>query len=246
MTFYDASGAVVASETLAPNGSYAITIGGLLAQSKTVNADDSYVLRNYASGVLTNAATTNADGSHDTHYYTSGTFNGAAYVSYDYAYDATNFRTLATYYDGSGAVVASETFASNGGYVITTPTGRTIAGGNTSSQLDGSAGNTVVRAGSVGDTLVGGPGDALYGGAGADTFAFHAGFGQETLYSFAATGTAHDSLQFDSNLFADWAHLLGATKQQGSDLLITLDVQDTLLLKSVALANFTSADARFV
>jgi Ca2+-binding RTX toxin-like protein len=99
---------------------------------------------------------------------------------------------------------------------------------------------------SLGDVLVGGAGDTLYGGAGADTFAFHAGFGNETLYSFAATGELHDTIQFDTSLFADWAHLLGATKQQGSDLLITFDAQDTLLLKGVSLANFTSVDARFV
>ena len=53
-------------------------------------------------------------------------------------------------------------------------------------------------------------------------------------------------LQFDSNIFADWAHLLGATTQQGSDLLITLDPADTITLKNVALANFTSANANFV
>ncbi|MEO7689918.1 MAG: hypothetical protein ABIS51_11590, partial [Sphingomonas sp.] len=64
----------------------------------------------------------------------------------------------------------------------------------------------------------------------------------------------HDVLQFDSNIFSDWAHLLGATQQQGSDLLIaldaadtiTLDVADTMTLENVALAHFTWADATFV
>jgi hypothetical protein len=46
-------------------------------------------------------------------------------------------------------------------------------------------------------------GDLLYGGTCADVFAFHPGFGNETITSFAATGTKHDVLLFDSSIFAD-------------------------------------------
>ena len=129
---------------------------------------------------------------------------------------------------------------------ITGSAGGTISGGAKPALLDGSAGNETVRAGSAGDILVGGPGDKLYGGAGADTFAFHPGFGQETLYAFTASGAKHDTVQFDKSVFADWAHLLGATRQVGGDLLITLDPADRLLLKNVSLASFTAADARFI
>jgi VCBS repeat-containing protein len=148
--------------------------------------------------------------------------------------------------DGHGGTSIATANLTTTLHVITGTAGGTISGSTKPALLDGSAGNETVNAGSVGDTLVGGPGDSLYGGAGADTFAFHAGFGQETLYSFTATGTKHDTLQFDTSLFADWAHLLGATKQQGSDLLITLNASDTLLVKNVAMSNFTSADAKFV
>ena len=85
----------------------------------------------------------------------------------------------------------------------------------------------------------------IVGVAGADTFAFHAGFGLETLNTFTAAGTAHDTLQIDKALFADWTHLLGATKQQGADLLITLDANHQLLPKNVTLTKFTSADLQF-
>jgi hypothetical protein len=95
-------------------------------------------------------------------------------------------------------------------------------------------------------TVTGAAGETLIGSAGADIFAFHAGFGKEVVDSFTASGTSHDVLQFDKGVFADWAHLLGATKQQGSDLLITLDAKDSLLLKNVSLASFTQADAHFV
>ena len=62
--------------------------------------------------------TWNPDGSvHDVHVYVAGTFDGVAYASYDNAYLA-GFRDLETFYDGSGNVVASETFASNGSYSI--------------------------------------------------------------------------------------------------------------------------------
>jgi VCBS repeat-containing protein len=123
----------------------------------------------------------------------------------------------------------------------------TLTGGTKKAQLDGGAGNDIITAGSAGDILIGGAGnDTLTGGAGIDTFLYHTGFGIDTINSFTATGTSHDLLQIDKNIFADWAHLLGATKQQGSDLLITLDPTDTITLKNVALANFASADAVFV
>ena len=63
--------------------------------------------------------TVNADSSYDVRYYTAGTFNGVAYASYDRAYTAANVLTVATYYNGSGNVVATETFTSNGGFTIT-------------------------------------------------------------------------------------------------------------------------------
>ena len=131
-------------------------------------------------------------------------------------------------------------------HTITGTAGGTISGGTRPALLDGSAGNETVRAGSAGDTLIGGPGDSLFGGSGADVFAFHAGFGRETVSAFTASGARHDTLQFDHSVFADFAHLLGATKQVGSDLLITLDPADSLLLKNVSLANFSASNARFV
>lgn len=115
------------------------------------------------------------------------------------------------------------------------------------SQIDGLAGNDTITAGSAGDTIIGGAGaDALTGAAGIDTFVYHSGFGKDTIASFTATGTSHDYIQIDKTLFADWTRLLGATKQVGSDLVITYDTSNTITLKNVALSNFTSADAIFV
>ncbi|WP_353230932.1 hypothetical protein [Novosphingobium sp.] len=118
--------------------------------------------------------------------------------------------------------------------------------GTTATVLDGSPGSRVVIANSAGDTLIGGAGDTLYGGAGADTFAFHAGFGLESVERFTASGASHDVIQFDHGVFADWAHVLGATMQQGADLTITLDPGDVITLKNVSLASFTEQNASFV
>jgi hypothetical protein len=59
-------------------------------------------------------------------------------------------------------------------------------------------------------------------------------------------GLGHDVLQFSKSTFADWAHLLGATRQQGSDLAITPDSGDVNTLRNAALAGLSHSDARFV
>jgi hypothetical protein len=95
------------------------------------------------------------------------------------------------------------------------------------------------------DTVKLGANDGIWAGAGSDLFAFAGATGHDVITGFVATGSNHDTLQFSSSAFADWAHLLAATRQQGSDLLITIDASDTVVLKNVALASFTSADAKF-
>ena len=117
---------------------------------------------------------------------------------------------------------------------------------NGAGNIINAANNDLITAVGTGETIKLGANDTITAGAGSDIFAIQSGFGHETINSFVATGTTHDTLQVSSSIFADWAHLLGATKQQGTDLLITLDANDTILLKNVALASFTSADAKFV
>lgn len=122
-----------------------------------------------------------------------------------------------------------------------------IAGGSKSAQINGYYGDDTIAAGSAGDIIIGGEGnDDLAGGAGADVFQFYAGFGLDTIHDFATSGAQADVLQFDQSLFEDWAHLLGATTQVGSDLVITLDADDKITLKNVAIANFTQSNAAFV
>ena len=90
--YYDASGNVKATEAFAANGGNTIMLGGVLYEQTTVNTDGSY----------------------DVRFYTGGTFKGVAYASVDRTYTAANVLTGAIYYDGSGKVVATQTFAANG------------------------------------------------------------------------------------------------------------------------------------
>ena len=107
--------------------------------------------------------------------------------------------------------------------------------------ISGLAGNDTINGGDSSDTLT--------GGDGADMFVYSAnsanGFSKDIITDFAATGTAHDTLRFATSLFADWNTLLSATKQVGSDLVITSKANDTITLKNVTLANFTQQDVVF-
>ena len=53
-------------------------------------------------------------------------------------------------------------------------------------------------------------------------------------------------MQFDTNVFADYASVLAAAKQVGADTVITLDASDTITLKNVSLANLHQDDFFFV
>lgn len=96
----------------------------------------------------------------------------------------------------------------------------------------------MLTAGSAGDFSTDGTGNDARTGGCIDIMAYHAGLGNDTINDFAATGTRHDVLQFDSNILSDWAHLPGVIQQQDSDLPITL--------ANVLLAHSTWADAAFV
>ena len=111
---------------------------------------------------------------------------------------------------------------------------------------DARAGNNVINLQATAQTAIGGNLSTLNGAAaGGDTFEFYKFCGIDTVNGFVASGTGHDMLAISTKAFADYAHLLGATKQVGNDLLITIDAADQITLKNVALASLTSADVRF-
>ena len=112
--------------------------------------------------------------------------------------------------------------------------------------LSGTGEEDALAGGGGDDTLAGGEGpDVLSGGAGADRFVFEGRTGRDVITDFTATGADQDVLEFSGALFSDWLSVLGATRQSGSDLIITTGPTDTITLKGVSLAAFTSDDVRF-
>ncbi|KQZ73889.1 hypothetical protein ASE06_16370 [Sphingopyxis sp. Root214] len=78
-----------------------------------------------------------------------------------------------------------------------------------------------------------------------EAFVMESGLGAGTIDDFEVAGANHDYLQFDRSQFDSWAHLLGATTQQGSDLLIDLGGGDSVTLTDVSISAFTSLNVRF-
>jgi len=117
----------------------------------------------------------------------------------------------------------------------------TAAFAGTGNSLD-----NLIIGGSGTDTLTGGAGnDILVGGEAADFFVYSPNWGHDTIIDFLATGTAHDTIRIDHSIFADWASLLAASSQSGSDTIFTADIDNTITLKNVAVSSLQSADFQF-
>ncbi|RUL98093.1 hypothetical protein EEQ99_24565, partial [Rhizobium anhuiense] len=110
----------------------------------------------------------------------------------------------------------------------------------------GNASANTITGGNGGNTLTGGAGDdILIGGAAADFFIYSPNWGHDTITNFVATGTAHDTIRIDHSVFADWASLLAASSQSGSDTIVTADINNTITLKNVAVSSLESTDFQF-
>jgi Ca2+-binding RTX toxin-like protein len=102
----------------------------------------------------------------------------------------------------------------------------TLVGDGNANTIDGGAGN-----------------DLLTGGAGADTFVFRSNLGQDVITDFT---TGSDILEFRDGIFVDVAAALGAATASGDDTLITIDADNSLLLKNVSLSNLQVGDFHIV
>ncbi|ARQ08848.1 serralysin-like metalloprotease domain-containing protein [Rhizobium etli] len=110
----------------------------------------------------------------------------------------------------------------------------------------GNALNNVIVGGSGSNTLTGGAGnDTLTGGAAADLFVYSANWGHDTITNFVATGSAHDAISIDHNIFVDWEALFAASEQSGNDTIIMADSDNTITLRNVALSSLQSWDFLF-
>ena len=93
----------------------------------------------------------------------------------------------------------------------------------------------------------GGAGDDwLTGGVGLDTFVIKPGFGRDTITDFGATGANQDLLQVSTSVFATMQAFMAASRQVGTDVMITATPNDVLTLQNVALAVFLRGRPSFL
>src|SRR5205085_11399561 len=96
----------------------------------------------------------------------------------------------------------------------------------------------------VSDTL-----DFIVGGtvgvikaASTDLFEFSGQYSNVTIKNFiAGTGSTHDTIQFASNDFADYAAVKSAMMQVGANVVIRLDATDAITLVNKTVSSLVSA-----
>ena len=112
--------------------------------------------------------------------------------------------------------------------------------------LLGGDGNDTINGNADADTLIGGAGnDTMTGGTQSDKFVFQTGFGQDTINDFTVGAASDDVIEFQNSMFANFAAVQAASQQVGSDVLITVDASNTILLKNVTLGNLHQDDFLF-
>lgn len=122
-----------------------------------------------------------------------------------------------------------------------------IRGDNGKDTIDGGAGDDDIEGGAADDRIIGGSGDDLIrGNAGKDVFVFKADFGHDTIGGWSTTNNSDDTIEFDVGVFANYAAVLAATDQVGDDIVITLDQDNVITIKDLALNHLHESDFRFV
>ena len=255
--FYDASGSLVASQDLASDGSYAITVGGSVLERKIASAGV-YAGESYAYFLADYDKTGFLD---LFRFYDAG---GSLVASEDFASNG-SYALFA-----GGALVSRKDVLADGSYAISSATAVPGAvseslydpgGARTATALDNAdssgaltlfAGGETTRAavGSLGLT-VGGDVFSLNPhaletidatGFGGETFSFGSGFGADKIEGFVASGPGADIIAFDATAFADINALLNGLQQQGADTLIRDGANDSLLLVNVQKSALSAAN----
>jgi hypothetical protein len=111
-----------------------------------------------------------------------------------------------------------------------------VVGKSSGEAILGSSGSNVLTSTSGADYFVG------HGHP--DTFVFASNFGHDVIQDFVVAGRQHDTIQFSSNEFSNFASVLSHASQAGQDVVISSG-SDTLTLKNVKLGALTSHDFHF-
>jgi hypothetical protein len=142
-----------------------------------------------------------------------------------------------------GEITGTVTGSSNSDTFIAGSESVTFIGGSGTEVLTGGAGDDTITAGSGKDTITGGKGDDLLtASTGKDIFVYSGNFGNDTIDSF---NYHKDIIQFAANDFASYTALESHMVQAGTDVVITLDANDSIVLTHETLANLTATDFTF-
>ncbi|MBZ9709298.1 putative Ig domain-containing protein [Mesorhizobium sp. ESP7-2] len=81
---------------------------------------------------------------------------------------------------------------------------------------------------------------------GGDTFVFGPNFGNQVINDFVTGPGTEDVIEFENDVFADFASVLSAATQVGADTVITHDASNVVTLKNVALTSLHQDDFQFI
>lgn len=198
----------------------------------TLKSDGSYAYKTDLAGLIKQVL--NCDlVAQDTFTYTASDGNGGTTKSTLTMTVANPFQTYVQGTDGNDTLLDS--------------TSKTVLGQffglSESAILDGGNGNDTLIGGNNCDVLIGGGGNnRMTGGGASDTFVFGKQAGASIVTDFKA---GLDEIQFDKDVFSNFAAVKSHAVQVGSDVLITADADYTITLQNIALKNLKVADFHF-
>jgi Ca2+-binding RTX toxin-like protein len=108
-----------------------------------------------------------------------------------------------------------------------------------------SVGSSSLAAAKVKLTSVTSGDDLLIGTDADDTFVFRGDFGKDTIVNFTPGANSDDIIDVSADVFADFAAIMAVATEDGSDTLITQDINNSILLRNVALTTLHQDDFRF-
>jgi Ca2+-binding RTX toxin-like protein len=125
--------------------------------------------------------------------------------------------------------------------------GTSVSGNDGNDTLTGGAEDDTLLGGNGSDTLTGGRGDdILTGGTSKDFFVFKGVFGNDEITDFHPSMSTHDVIRFSTSLFADYAAVQSNMTQVGTDVLISLDADHSIVVHNVVLASMVASDFAFI
>jgi hypothetical protein len=212
---------------------------GTREYNQTLDTDGSKSYNKYdATGHLTQSSIVHTDGSLDLYDYE---ITGESYVRDHIVYDSAGHVTSTTRFHADGTLDFNQTVSTDG---TRTTNLFDSAGARTETLVIQSNGPQIVTAYAAGLTLTSSTSNDIFTGFQNDTFVFHANSGNDIINGFHAGDLAnHDVIQIDQTLVADFSHL--TMGQQGSDVVIAIDAQDSITLKNTSLLALTPGDFVF-